>query len=477
MKNKKKTFFVFLCFLVSNVYSQDTLIINDSKWIGSLQNGLRNGFWQEYSFVECIGDNQLTSEGYFLNGKKHGEWKFYVTSHSCEMEMHSHGNFVNGKKEGKWIYKGGYSYHAGNYRDGVKHGVWILYDREVSNSIVYIKGNYNNGIPEGRWELYNTKNGELLTSAKIKKGQMTGKWKTPTCIGELKINPDTIIYNLDLHGQIYKLKQDCEDMYDTSNKVGKWEYFHNENSIAGTGKYKNGKKEGIWTKYYPNGRIQYVSKYRNGRKEGIWKGYYDNGNIKGIATYTEGKLNGECTFYSIDGRLLITGYFIENNRSGEWKSFTKDSTVINIGHYNGLPDNYKLSRQENSCELGVAICENIIKKSSFGYRYWDGYYLPLDNKQGYWVEYNINGSFIEKGMYNNGQRTGRWEIYNNDELKAIYTYKDGLKDGEFVEFSWHYKYVWKCGIYKNGVTAVLKEFNEGEGQSKEEYLQSIDNTD
>lgn len=462
----KKLLFLSVFFVMNNVYSQDTLVIDKSKWTGSLQNGLRHGFWREYSFFECLNDYKLKSEGNFINGKEHGFWKFYGVSHQCDMELQAHGNFVNGKKEEKWIYEGGYGYYTGYYKDDVKQGVWLRYDREVSDSNVYIKENYIDGIPEGLWELYDPENGNLLASGKMSKGQMVGLWKTSCCIGELKIIPDTIIYTPNLQGLVYDIEQDCEDLYQTSNKIGEWKYFFEDSNIlSATGKYIDGKKEGKWIKYHLNGIIEYEGTYINGKKEGIWEEYYDNGQTKGVETYRDGKLNGNCSFYTKDGHLAITGSFTNGSRSGEWKSFLKDGIIMATGNYNGLPDDPESERPAQSrcgLEKSKYPIENILNLHS--------YYLPVANREGSWVEFHPDGTLKERGRYINGKKEGQWEEYHNGNLTSIFNYKNGLRDGEFVEFNWHYKYVWRCGTYEGGEIKVTTEFKEAEGQTKEEYL-------
>lgn len=470
IKSMKKILFVFIFFLTYTAYSQDTLFINNSKWIGYLNNGLRQGLWREYLFYSDFNNYQLASEGYFVNNKKNGAWKFYGVNRWGSFELTSHGNFVNDIKERKWVYEGEYGYHTGNYKNGVKHGVWLSYDLEVSDSIVYQINNYVNGIPSGIWELFNPENGKLVTKGRISKGQMVGFWKTPGCSGRLKINPDTVIYNVCLANLVYHIEQDCEDLYETNNKIGKWKYFYYDGALSSTGSYINGKKEGVWKRYFPTGIVEYEGKYTNGEKIGIWKEYYNNGKLKCLEMYVNGKLNGDCSFYTHEGHLIYTGQFANGYRSGEWKSYTKDSIVMAQGNYNGLPDNPLPESPSNGYRCGLEPSKYEIEK----YLNSNTYYLPNSNKQGFWIEYNCNGGFVDKGIYDNGKKTGKWETYSNNDLRAIYTYKDGILHGDFVEFNWAYLYVWRQGAYKNGNILSQQEFKKAEGLSKEDYLKKMD---
>jgi uncharacterized protein len=468
-ENMKKFLYILVFFFFNNVYCQDTLVDNNSKWTGNLNNGLKQGLWREHLFYSDFNDYQIVSEGNYVNGKKQGTWKFYGLSHWGSMELTSHGNFENDIKEGKWVHKVGYEYQTGNYKNGVKHGIWLSYDLEVCDSIVYIKGSYVNGIPDGLWQLFDPETGKLRASGKMSKGQMEGVWKTSGCIGELRINPDTVIYNLSIENLVYDIVQDCEALYETDNKIGEWKYFHYDTTLVSSlGKYINGKKEGEWKLYHPNGVLEYEGKYNEGKKEGIWKEYYDNGKLKCVEMYKNGKLNGNSFFYTQEGYLIITGNFTNGFRSGEWKSYSKDSIILVKGYYNGLPDNPESERPDQprcGLEKSKYAVERILNTNS--------YYLPSSNRHGFWEEYDFNGVLKERGAYNNGKKEGKWEEYYNGSLASVYNYKNDLKDGDFVEFNWYYKYVWRSGTYENGKIEVLHEFNEAEGQTKEEYLQNI----
>ena len=58
-------------------------------------------------------------------------------------------------------------------------------------------------------------------------------------------------------------------------------------------------------------------------------------------------------------------------------------------------------------------------------------------KEGEWVEYYHNGQLFWKGTYRNGKKEGLWVFY----------YKDGTKDPTGEDAHFHQG----SGIYKNGV--------------------------
>lgn len=384
----------------------------------------------------------------------------------------SRDNYLGGKKNGLWQYYDGTLYWKGKYVNGLKQGTWLCYDKERENHQLYIRGNFTDDYADGKWKMLND-DGSLSAAGNIKENQLTGIWKTRTSYGELKMNPDTTFPDFDIRNlpeRIYRIGQDCESLYETDNKTGKWKYFYDGTvSVSSEGEYINGKKEGTWNYYHFNGVTEYSGVYHHGKKEGEWKEYYDNGKIKCIERYVNGLLNGECSFFTNDGILRMTGRFNDGYRSGVWKSYSKDSVVIQQGCYDGLQDNPRPERppQGNRCGLEESKYEIEVILNS------DSYYLPESNRQGAWEENYAKGVLRQKGSYINGKKSGPWENYTPDGcLMSVFNYKDGLEDGEFVEFNWHWAYVWREGLCKNGKTMSRKEYREGEGPRKEEYFKN-----
>jgi uncharacterized protein len=474
----KSTILFFTVLLGINAYPQDTITINNSKWIGSLHNGTRNGLWQEYAYLEYFDDYRMVSEGYFVNDTPNGVWKYFGLSHYGDMELRAEGSFVNGKKEGEWIHDGGYYFCKGKYKKGVKEGVWLCYNREINEHMVHAKENYVNGIPEGKWELYfsedSERDGTVSASGQMSKGQMNGLWKTSGSMGELLINPDTIIYSPNLSELVYHTEQDCADNGYfpefsggvLSRKTGEWKYFFSDNQISCEGTYTNGIKMGIWKWYAENGEISYTGEYVNGKKEGTWKEYYDDGTLKCIDEYSNGMLHGLYTLYTREGNLFISGQFTNGYRSGEWFCLSKTGDTIHRGAYDGLPDNptpaeplpSRCGLEESKYEIESQLRNN------------EPYYLPYNNRHGAWEEQSQWTTYKAKGAYVHGKRHGEWRIYSDNTLISISNYTHGVLNGEFVEFNWNFEYVWKIGEYKGGQTIRLKEYSKGEGQTKEEYL-------
>lgn len=70
----------------------------------------------------------------------------------------------------------------------------------------------------------------------------------------------------------------------------------------------------------------------------------------------------------------------------------------------------------------------------------------------------------DTALYNQlvkGQKHGKWRsYYENGQIKNIYTYKNGLKDGIGIEW-WETGKLMTYGYYKNGVSnGIMKWYNE-----------------
>ncbi|MDX9946038.1 MAG: hypothetical protein RBS38_01650 [Bacteroidales bacterium] len=466
---------VLILFCSCALPAQDTLNIEGKTWVGSLKDGKRNGLWEEYSI------DTLLSRGWFRSDNKEGQWEYYGISHYGDNEIIASGSYRNGMKEGEWTHSGGYQYWKGNYVHGKKEGTWLYYDAEIDDNLI-MKGNFIGGIAEGVFESYN-EDGSVSATGKMIKGQPAGIWRiynqdgTLSACGELLINPDTVIVNFnlwDLSNEIYRIALDCDPLYSTEDKNGEWKYYWDGTALSATGVYNNGKKEGKWTSFYDNGNIQYTGIYSDGKKEGEWKGWHYDGSLRSIESYVNGLLHGECSYYDGERWSLATGEYSAGNRSGEWSLWSKDSLLMQRAHYDGLPDQSDPKHPALTYGMSGNYCGLEEVKYEVEYMFRNNN-LPSANRHGLWEVYHHNGKLKERGGYSHDKYSGRWDKYDDTgELTSIFHYRDGQKDGEFVEFNWNYSQVWRMGVYKDGNRAEYHEFEKGEGMTKEEYLRQKD---
>lgn len=71
-------------------------------------------------------------------------------------------------------------------------------------------------------------------------------------------------------------------------------------------------------------------------------------------------------------------------------------------------------------------------------------------KDGVFVVYNLNGSRMIEGYYDNGKQSGEWTMwYANGQRSAVDHYNDGVQNG--MHTSW----------YSNGAKAIEGEYRDG----------------
>jgi len=142
-------------------------------------------------------------------------------------------------------------------------------------------------VPKGLWKYYH-KNGKLESE------------------GEFRLFVDCTS-----RGSGRSIVEDDHDICvecvlgNTSRKIGKWKYYHENGKLKIEGVYLVRDfiglpivKNGLWKYYYPNGKLKMVGEY-NGLDNsvedwdvrcGVWKTYDKNGNLSNKLTYKNGEI-------------------------------------------------------------------------------------------------------------------------------------------------------------------------------------------
>lgn len=150
----------------------------------------------------------------------------------------------------------------------------------------------------------------------------------------------------------------------------------------------NGKK----TEYYYDDKIYSEYTLKDGEKIGQQKIYYLNGNLKKIGNYSNGLENGTFKEYFEDGSLQLE-YIMKNGElNGKIKTYYENGNVKKEGNY--------------------------IKGKA----------------NGSFTEYNEEG--LISATYNmlNDELNGVLKTYENQKINESYTFKNGLKEGEYLGY-------------------------------------------
>lgn len=143
------------------------------KWTWSHENGklhreeyYKNGV-EDGNSVEYDRLGYLVSSGKYVDGKRVGEWFYYVGDH---LEI---GKYRDGNKDGLW--QGFYDEDkkeksfVGSYKDGAEDGIHTYY---YGNGLVKEVRQYKVGIKTGKW-LVNSEDGAPYVASEYKDGELS----------------------------------------------------------------------------------------------------------------------------------------------------------------------------------------------------------------------------------------------------------------------------------------------------------------
>lgn len=304
-------------------------------------NQKKQGAWKIFN-----ENGFLVQEGYYINGKKNGYFKYYdekgnfqyiekyendilvddaVETKKLDRKVDYHptgqirtvAHFFKGKPEGvrreydtngnvvkSYIFHEGIKLGEGVVDDnGKKQGLWKEF---YESGALKAKGKYLNGRPIGDWTyFYETGQTEII-GAYTKKGKKDGQWWW--------YYPDESVLAFenyedgDLDGYCFTIAINGDTLtkgtYSMGVETGKWYYLND--SVLIVGKYIDGNKEGIWKTYYPNGKIKIEERYFNDLLDGKVIYYWPNAIKMAEYNYNSGLLNGNVVKYDENGSILFT---------------------------------------------------------------------------------------------------------------------------------------------------------------------------
>ncbi|CAD8173975.1 unnamed protein product [Paramecium octaurelia] len=384
-------------------------------------NGIKIGNWLEIS-DDFDNDKQVTLNGEYKNGKKVGRWDIWYKNKENNEKMQKY-NF-----QLKLIYLnlqsgGGYYDDAGN---GIKIGNWLEISDDFDNDKqVTLNGEYKNGKKVGRWDIWykNKENNEKMQKYNF----------------QLKL----IYLNLQSGGGYY-------DDAGNGIKIGNWleisDDFDNDKQVTLNGEYKNGKKVGRWDIWYKNKENNEKMQKYNFQLKLIYLnlqsggGYYDDaGNGIKIGNWLE--ISDD---FDNDKQVTLNGEYKNGKKVGRWDIW-----------YKNKENNEKMQKYNFQLKL---IYLNL--QSGGGYYDDAGKGIKIGN----WLEISdgffSNNQVTLNGVYKNGKKVGRWDIwFKNEGLNkkiggGVYDDDgDGIKIGNWLEISDDFQeflYIALSGEYKEG---------------------------
>jgi antitoxin component YwqK of YwqJK toxin-antitoxin module len=274
-------------------------------------------------------------------------------------------------------------------------------EQEATNPNGYNKFYYDNKV--------------LSSEGTMREGKPDGYWKTYFENGKMKSEGNRKMFQLD----------------------STWKFYNDAGSLVLEYYYKNGKKNGYRKNY--DAKLHYVASeenYLNDVKQGVTKIFYRNGSVKQRVPFKDGREDGQGFEYDTTG-IIIT---IIDYKAG----FIKKQEKINRRDKNGLKQNvwkefYPNGKLKNECTY------------------------VNDLREGYLKEYSMNGDLQNTTKYISGKIVEnppelarldtRTEYYEGGIIKSSGTYKNGIPEGTYREYSLDGK-ITSSKIFKDGILAA-----------------------
>lgn len=411
----------------------------------------KNPFTGEVVDYDVFGE-KVVSTGYYLNGKKDGQWKTYHKNQNLKMI----GNFVDGKKEGQWNI---YFLHLkdGNpiqeyeefYTNGKKDGIFLhleTYGRVIS-STEWVNGVFIENIEYGNIIKNNKVSFKQKTYEKNNKiykvnypgdefvdenymgsitCSITDKRTNQTIRGPTTGYTDGKIY---VGKRSFQTWKDCELNGETEKYWG--------GNISSKGSYKDHKKIGKWIFYDEDtGDPSEIENYINGQLDGLTQYFYDDSTIlRKEESYKKGFKQSEVSFNK-DGELTNKKNWTPDGR----KQFVEYTTVFDSNssvHF----DFYRV--------LGIKwryvnrICENGRWKENEDESFIDCLSIQMDVEEPNLDPITITTNYLEN------KKDGLFEISDTED-GHVYTSINYSRGGKLGE----YKIINKDGVVVYSVTCL-----------------------
>ncbi|MBK8207626.1 MAG: hypothetical protein IPK87_12695 [Planctomycetes bacterium] len=346
---------------------------------GRMEDGVKEGYWIEH---KSIGNEGYRSEGTYLKGKKHGEWKEFRSKEYFK------GEYILDVKEGKWTYhtmddkeigfetwaKGKQHgptrmmyprteklWYEGEYENGRQRGTWVRYHAtgHKESELNYVTG-FEVG-PQKRWYPDGTLQEEYTADGRGgKTGVWTRNYSDGTLLAEWIYDSKGELVSmreLQLGGKLrreYDAKTRTEKRYDDDGNL-----TYLQIGDEATEYYPGGgdKPKQKWvvkgskverTDFYESGALKGKGPVDQARKrDGEWVEYYENGNKSAEGKYKGESKVGKWVEYHENGKKAADGEYITERETYDAQGKVIPAKPIRIGKWNFYDDKGKRTHTEN----------------------------------------------------------------------------------------------------------------------------------
>ncbi|HSJ67102.1 MAG TPA: toxin-antitoxin system YwqK family antitoxin [Anditalea sp.] len=371
--------------------------------------------------------------------------------------------------EKEYYYENGVLSHAGKYVYGLQSGLWKYY---TDAGMLALEGEFVEGLETGVWNYY-SEDGEILKFEHYRRGLEHGpfmSFHSPGVLMDSGVMENGRMNGLWLsryeNGQISQMGS-----FELDKPIGRWAYYHGNGQLEQEGFYVNGDKNGIWREwndegmlteeaiYHSSGDIRWINIWGADGKQQIRDGvghlvtYHDNGKISARGAIKDSIFDGMWKFFHENGQLAAEHLYNKGEKKVLNTFDPKGSPLVIKG--NGIHQSYYSSgalMEEGSYKDGVQEGSWKIFYDNDNYTLMDQTDYVDGKEEGKSFKYNYYGQLEVSGEFQDGQRSGTWSWYNNDEsLSSQVRYVNGKKEGEQVFYKESSDFLLKKELYNNGV--------------------------
>jgi antitoxin component YwqK of YwqJK toxin-antitoxin module len=110
-------------------------------------------------------------------------------------------------------------------------------------------------------------------------------------------------------------------------KDSTWTFYAGKDTIAAIENYRLGEKQGLFITYYKNSNVSAEKNFNKNIQEGPSREYFENGKIQREIFYVNGIRNGKAKFYSATGTLSMEGLYLNDLEDGKWSYYQENGTL------------------------------------------------------------------------------------------------------------------------------------------------------
>lgn len=300
-------------------YDIETLRLKEVK---SYIHDIPNGPYRAYIYT-----GELESEGTYIDGNLHGEYRSYQTDENDNLFLWQISNYENGLEQGKVtnFYPGGQIETEFYMRNGEIEGKCISY---------FENGNIKEIEEYAKSRLYGLKttyyeNGKIKEATNYFDNYIHGS-KTEYLDNESKFKESYYKDGVLTKAYHYKKgKIESVENYAFGKRVERKTYDENFSLVIHS-IYKDDIEH--FKGYYPNGNLKIKVQFKDNLFFGENKYYYENGNIREIVNYRiqeikDNKLalrDGEYRQYYDNGNIKELGTYKDDKKEGLWLNYSRN---------------------------------------------------------------------------------------------------------------------------------------------------------